>query len=98
MNCCTNLNLIANSGLFLTRIKDKWVQEMPIHTRYIVMYLFYLLFTANCESIHSFSPPRPPVGSLHFLTHSFPVLIYSQEDIQGSMVMYLYQKKADLCP
>lgn len=50
---------------------------------------------ADCENVHSFSPLRLPVSSLHFLMHSFNVLIYSQE---GSMVMYLYQKKTDMCP
>lgn len=60
------------------------------------MYLFYLLFAANCESVRSFSLPGPPVSSLHFLMHSFHGLIYSQEDIQGSVVMYLYEKKTDV--
>lgn len=56
--------------------------------------VFILTFFAEeYESVRSFSPPRSSFSSLHFLMHSFNVLAHSQEDIQGSMVMYLYQKK-----
>lgn len=59
--------------------------------------VFILTFFAEeYESVRSFSPPRSSFSSLHFLMHSFNVLAHSQEDIQGSMVMYLYQKK-EIC-
>lgn len=41
--CCMNRSMIASYGCSTTRTKDRWVQEMPTHTRYCIRERFVTL-------------------------------------------------------
>lgn len=77
-----NLNLTVNCGLFLTRTKDRWVQEMPIRTRYGVMCVLPFVF-CTVWKLHFFLLFNllAPNG-FWYLVH-----ISSQEDIMTSKVI-----------